>query len=138
MRSLAFLFAALVASSTVTGCFSSAQPGEAHAMRNGYSWLGERFVNGGADHDVIGVGRADGKFNSIMIVVENAPVEVFDMVVTFGDGERFEPKTRLVFGPDSTSRMIDLPGHNRVIRRVDFRYGNLAGGGQAKVELWAR
>jgi hypothetical protein len=73
-----------------------------------------------------------------MIVVENAPVEVFDMVVTFGDGERFEPKTRLVFGPDSTSRMIDLPGHNRVIRRVDFRYGNLAGGGQAKVELWAR
>ena len=138
MRSLAMLFAALVAAATVPGCVSAAQPGEAHAMRNGYNWLGERQVNGGADHDVIPVGRADGKFNSIMIVVENAPVEVFDMVVTFGDGERFEPKTRLVFGPNSTSRMIDLPGRDRVIRRVDFRYGNLAGGGQAKVELWAR
>jgi hypothetical protein len=44
---------------------------------------------------------------------------------------------RLVFGPDSTSRMIDLPGGARVIRRVDFRYGNLVGGVNAKVELWA-
>ncbi|MFT3697251.1 MAG: hypothetical protein QM831_29175 [Kofleriaceae bacterium] len=107
-------------------------------MRNGYSWLGERFVNGGADHDAIGVGRAEGKWNSIMVVVENAPVEIFDMVVTFGDGERWEPKTRMVFNPNTTSRMIDLPGHNRVIRRVDFRYGNLVAGAQAKVELWAR
>jgi hypothetical protein len=138
MRSLSFLLVALLASAVVPGCVSAAQPGEAHAMRNGYNWLGERWVNGGADHDVIGVGRADGKFNSIMVVVENAPVEIFDITVTFGDGEHFDAKTRLVFGPDQTSRMIDLPGHNRVIRRVDFRYGNLAGGGRAKVELWAR
>ena len=82
--------------------------------------------------------RRDGRFTSIMIVVENAPVEVFDIVVTFGDGEHWEAHTRLVFGPDTTSRMIDLPGGARVIRRVDFRYGNLAGAGQAKVELWGR
>ena len=107
-------------------------------MRHGYSWLGERYVNGGADHDVIGVGRADGRFNSIMIVVENAPVEIFDMVVTFGDNERFEPKTRLVFGADSSSRKIDLPGGGRFIKRVDFRYGNLVAGTRAKVELWGR
>jgi hypothetical protein len=107
-------------------------------MRNGYTYLGERFVNGGMDHDVIHVGRRDGRFTSIMIVVENAPVEVFDIVVTFGDGERWEAHTRLVFGPDTTSRMIDLPGGARVIRRVDFRYGNLASAGQAKVELWGR
>jgi hypothetical protein len=107
-------------------------------MREGFSYLGERFVNGGADHDVIHVGRADGRFTAIMLVVENAPVEIFDTIVTFGDNERWEPKTRLVFGPDSTSRKIDLPGGARVIRQVDFHYGNLAGGGQAKVELWGR
>ena len=81
MRSLSFVFTALLASAVVPGCVSSAQPGEAHAMRNGYNYLGERWVNGGADHDVIQVGRADGKFNSIMVVVENAPVEVFDITV---------------------------------------------------------
>jgi hypothetical protein len=32
--------------------------------------------------------------------------------------------------------VIDLPGGARVIRRVEFRYGNLPGGGRARVELW--
>ncbi len=138
MRSLVLLISTIAIISSAGACVSAARPAEAHAMHDGYSYLGERFVNGGADHDVIHVGRADGKFASLMIVVENAPVEIDNMVVTFGNGERFEPRTKLVFGPDSTSRMIDLPGTLRVIRRVDFRYGNLPGGGQAKVELWGR
>lgn len=120
------------------GCVVQAQPGEGHAMRNGYVYLGERFVNGGNDHDVIHVGRADGRFRSIMIVVENAPVEIFDMIVTFGDGERWQVPMRLAFGPGQTSRMIDLPGNLRVIRNVEFHYGNFRGQGQAKVELWGR
>ena len=140
MRStiLAFL---VTASAALAGCVvatAPARPAEQHAMRNGFVYLGERFVNGSADHDVLPVGRADGKFHELMVVVERAPVEIFDMVVTFGNGERFEPRTRLVFGRDSTSRNIDLPGGARVIRRVDFRYGNLVAGAQAKVELWGR
>jgi hypothetical protein len=115
-----------------------ARPAEVRVERAGYVYLGERTVNGGLDHDAIHVGRADGQFHEILIVVERAPVEIFDLVVTFGNGERFEPRTRLVFGRDTTSRNIDLPGGARFIRRVDFRYGNLVAGAQAKVELWAR
>ena len=137
MMRLTSLFTAL-ALAAAPGCFVAAQPGESHAMRNGYTYLGERFVNGGNDHDVLPVGRADGRFHALMIVVENAPVEIFDMVVTFGDGERWEPHLKMVFGPNETSRMLDLPGNARVIRKVDFRYGNFRGQGQAKVELWGR
>lgn len=115
-----------------------ARPAEEHAMRNGFAYLGERFVNGGMDHDVIHVGRRDGRFHEIMIVVERAPIELFDLVVTFGNGERYEAHTRLGFGAGSTSRNIDLPGGARIIQRVDFRYGNLVAGTQAKVELWGR
>jgi hypothetical protein len=133
------LVTGLALTAAAAGCVvHDARPAEAHAMRNGFTYLGERFVNGGADHDVIAVGKADGRFHEVMIVVENAPVELFDLVITMGNGERFEPHTRLTFGPDSTSRKIDLPGGGRFIQRVDFRYGNLAGAGQAKVELWAR
>jgi hypothetical protein len=128
----------LAASGCVVHEATPARPAEAHAMRNGFSYLGERFVDGAVDHDAIPIGRRDGQFREIMIVVERAPVEIFDLVVTFGNGERYEPRTRLVFGPDSTSRSIDLPGGARFIRRVDFRYGNLAGGTRAKVELWGR
>ena len=48
----------------------------------------------------------------------------------------FEPNTRVVFSKDSRSRIIDLPGNKRVIKRVEFKYRDLPGGGKAKVELW--
>jgi hypothetical protein len=140
MRSHVLSFV-LLAFLTTTACVVqpvAARPAEAHAARNGFVYLGERTVNGGLDHDVIPVGRADGRFREIMIVVERAPVEIYDLVVTFGNGERYEPRTRMVFGRDTTSRTIDLPGDLRVIKRVDFRYGNLVAGAHAKVELWGR
>ncbi len=135
MRRLGFLIAGVLA---VTGCYREARPAEEHAMRNGFNWLGERWVDGAVDHDAVHVGRRDGRFTSLMVVVERAPVEIFDMQVTFGDNQRWIVPMRLVFGPDSTSRMIDLPGGARIIRRVDFRYANLAAGARAKVELWGR
>ncbi|HEY6180536.1 MAG TPA: hypothetical protein VIX73_39105 [Kofleriaceae bacterium] len=140
MRSivLASLIALTGAGCVVAAAPPPARPAEAHAMRNGFVFLGERTVNGGVDHDVIGVGRQDGRFHELMVVVERAPVEIFDMVVTFGNNERYEPHMRLVFGRDTTSRNIDLPGGARIIKRVDFRYGNLVAGAQAKVELWGR
>ncbi len=108
------------------------------AARNGFTFLGDRWVHGGADHDALHVGGRAGRYASLMIVVEHSAVEMFDMVVTFGDGERWSPPTRLVFGENTTSRVIDLPGGARAIKRVDFRYGNLPGGGKARVELWGR
>lgn len=136
-----FLRCLLLSVLAVSGCVveaAPARPAEAHARRNGFVFLGDRIVNGGVDHDVIAVGRRDGQFHQLLIVVERAPVEIFDLVVTFGNGERYEPRTRMVFGRDSTSRSIDLPGGARIIRRVDFRYGNLVAGARAKVELWGR
>lgn len=141
MRASFLVFLITAVAALGAGCVvatAPAHPAEAHAARNGFVYLGERIVNGGVDHDVIHVGRHDGRFREIMIVVERAPVELFDLVVTFGNGERYEPHTRLVYGAESTSRNIDLPGNTRIIQRVDFRYRNLVAGAQAKVELWGR
>jgi hypothetical protein len=90
------------------------------------------------DRDVIKVGRDDGRFSVIKLKAEHSALELFDVNVVFGDGTSFSPGTRLVFGQGSWSRTIDLPGGNRTIRRVEFRYGNLPGGGRAQLELWAR
>lgn len=100
--------------------------------------LGERMVDGKADKDAIAVGRDDGRFKAIQLKVEGSSLEMFDVLVTFGDGSSFSPPTRLKFGNGATSRVIDLPGGNRTIKRVDFKYGNLPGGGRAQIELWAR
>lgn len=106
--------------------------------RTGWEKLGERWVNGAADRDVIHVGRDDGRFSRIMLVCEHSSLEMFDVVVRFGDGEVFSPEVRHVFGENTRSRMIDLPGGRRVIKSVEFRYGNLPGGGRAQIELWAQ
>jgi len=103
----------------------------------GWSKLGQRWVNGRADRDVIHVGAIDGRFGRIKLKAEHSALELYDVRVFFGDGTSFSPGTRLVFGQGSWSRDIDLPGGQRVIRRVEFRYGNLPGGGRAQLELWA-
>ena len=98
--------------------------------------LGERWVHGRADRDIIHVGRREGRFHRLQLVVEHSALEMYDVRVVFGDGSTYSPPTRMTFAPGSTTRVIDLPGGGRVIRRVEFRYGNLPGGGRAQVELW--
>lgn len=104
----------------------------------GFEKLGERTIDGKIDRDRIGVGRADGRFKRIAIVVEESAAEIFDVEITFGDGDVLRVPTRLVFDRNTRSRVIDLPGGERVIRHVDFKYGNLPGGGRAHVELWGK
>ncbi len=82
--------------------------------------------------------RSEGRFKRIMLVCEHSALELSDMNMIFGDGQRFSPNTRLVFGKNTRSRVIDLPGDARAIKRVEFKYGNLPGGGKAQLELWAR
>ena len=115
-------------------------PAENNAMAQGYQYLGERWVHGNGREVREGIGglKFDGAFTSIKVVVENAPVQMDDFWVTFGDGQVWRPGTRLVFGPDSTTREIPLPGGARHIRRVDFAMNNFPGDGKAKIELWGR
>jgi hypothetical protein len=111
---------------------------EALPSRGDWTRLGERWVDGAHDRDVIAVGAREGKYRRIMIVVEHSALEMYDVVVNFGDGSRFSPPTRHVFSANTRSHVIDLPGDRRVIRNVEFRYGNLPGGGRAQAELWAQ
>lgn len=139
------ILVALVIASLTTACAVQQRPrpaerrnDRADAQFDAHSkWdkLGERWVDGKVDRDVIPVGRRE-RYSSIKLVVEHSDVEIFDVVVVFGNGETFSPGTRLVFGQGTTSRVIDLPGALRHIERIEFRYGNLPGGGRAQVEVW--
>src|SRR4051794_7418917 len=72
--------------------------------------LAERTVNGRFDKDVIQVGSDDGTFTSIWLKVDGSALEMFDVKVVFGNGTEFEPKTRFIFGKDTNTGVIDLPG----------------------------
>ena len=104
----------------------------------GWTKLGEKWVDGTLDRDTIVVGVVEGTFRRVMLKVEHSRVDLLETTLHFGDGSIFVPETRMSFAPGSTTRVIDLPGAARVIRRATFRYANLPGGGRAQVELWAR
>ena len=111
---------------------------EYHAEPRGdWNKLGERWVDGTHDRDVIFVDARDRAYRRIMIVVEHSALEMDHVVVHFADGSAFSPETRHVFAANTRSHVIDLPGTRRAIHSVEFRYGNLPGGGRAEAELWA-
>lgn len=106
---------------------------------DGWNRLGQREVSFRAERDAIS-GLGEGRFRHLMLVVKDADLEMFDMKVVFGNGETFSPMTRFYFGGDTRSRVIDLPGDARVVRRVEFAYKSVRGGGdgRAVVEVYGR
>ncbi|HEY6090906.1 MAG TPA: hypothetical protein VIV83_02865 [Gemmatimonadales bacterium] len=102
--------------------------------------LGTRRVSFALDHDAMIVAARQGGFTALKIEVAGGDLEMYNIKVTFGNGQTFSPDTRLSFGQGSWSRTIDLPGPVRVVRRVDFWYrSRLRGGrGAASVRLFGR
>ena len=114
--------------------------GCASGRRTGPRWelLGRRDVEFRVDHDVIEVGRAEGRFHELRFVVRGGAIEMYELRVTLGDGEAFRPAERLVLDRGE-GRTIFLPGDRHVVRRVEFVYRSLrAAGRHATVTLYGR
>jgi len=113
----------------------------AHAAQSRARWesLGQREVDFRNDRDRIEVAQNEGRFRQIQVKVTKAPIEIFDMVVTMENDETFRPKLRQRFTEGSGSRIIDLPGERRAIKRIDFSYKSLdRREGKGIVEVLAR
>jgi hypothetical protein len=62
------------------------------------------------------------------------------MRVTFGNGETQEVNLQQVIKAGRSSRVIDLPGKDRVINKVDFWYeaASIGRGKKAEITLWGK
>lgn len=100
--------------------------------------LGTRRVSFAVDHDAMIVGARQGGFTAIKLEVAGGDLEMYNIKVTFGNGQSFSPDTRINFRQGSWSRTIDLPGPVRIVRRVDFWYRSRLRRGVATVRLFGR
>jgi hypothetical protein len=92
------------------------------AQEGRWEYLGEANVDGAVDHDSIAATAARGEFRAIQIRVEKGPILFDRVLVHYGNG-RTEPisiRERIPAG--GRTRVIDLPGNERIIRRVEFWY----------------
>jgi len=127
--------------SVVVAAAALAAPSVAHAQSvwdsRGWVVLGERTVNGNYDHDRIEVGRMEGKFSKLTVVVENSDLQMIDFKIEFSDGTNYHPTVNQFFREGTRTKVIELPPGEHSIRFLDFKYKNTPGGGNAKVGVWA-
>jgi len=102
----------------------------------GWTMLGEQRVSGRVDRDVIRVGRYEGRFNKLTLVVLDSDLELLDFTISFADGTKYEPRVSHYFRENSRTRVFDLPPGEQLITRIDLKYRNLLGGGGARVQVW--
>lgn len=105
----------------------------------GWEFLGKRDVSFGADHDVFRILPRERALHRLLIVVRMNDVELFDVKVSFENGGEFDAKFRGRFLADRDAQIIDLPGGERRVTRVDFRYKSLKQSARrAEIELWGK
>ena len=80
-----------------------------------------------------------GKFTALKIMVKGHDVHFQKVVVHFHNGSKEELTLRDVIPAGGESRVIDLPGKERVIKNIDFWYeAESVGHAGAEVSVWGR
>lgn len=91
------------------------------SLQNDWRIIGERSVKFSSDKDIIKVGGNDW-YTKLKIKVVDAPLHIADMDVVFENGEKVDIAIRENIRQGGESRVLDLPGGERRIDRIEFRY----------------
>ena len=141
MKSLRFVFMTAIFFFT-TQAFAASNMGTGLKKVNDEGWevLGKKMVNMGADHDEIVVTAAEGVFTKIKLVIRKAPLHLGNIRVFFKNGESENFTFDKDFAAGASTRILDLPGNKRIIKKVNLNYTtkNNNGNGRAVVVLWGK
>jgi hypothetical protein len=85
-------------------------------------FLGQRHVTDRIDRDSIEVTASEGTFDAIRIGVKRSAVRFVRVTVVYGAGTSDDLELKDVIPAGGHSRVLDLRGANRVIKRIDFVY----------------
>lgn len=103
-----------------------------------WKFIGDKKVNFLIDRDVIHV-TGNENYRQIKLKVTDGPVHILDMDIYFENGDKFDVSIRNKIPQGGESRVIDLPGGSRSIKKIEFWYetkGFLKGRG--RVAVWGK
>jgi len=109
-----------------------------HPDMTGWRLLGDAWVTGQFPRQIIRVGKYEGRVARVMLVITHGNLEITDVVIHLGNGQRWSPGLRRSFSDGSRSRAVDLPGQVRFIRGVELVHGAVPPGGRALAEIWGQ
>ncbi|MBK8954464.1 MAG: hypothetical protein IPM34_02775 [Saprospiraceae bacterium] len=139
MKNQVHFFAIILMFASFSSPISSACLVQPESVQPRWELLGTRNVNFANDRDEIEVTAAEGLFTALKIKVLRSAMDMNKMVVHFGDGSTENIELKNLFKAGDESRVIDLPGNRRVIKKVVFWYDTKNyKKRRAVVELWGR
>ena len=104
-----------------------------------WRFITDKWVDYGIDHDAILFSSIKDDFRQLRIRVTDAPLQMLDMKIYFDNGDVQDVQLRRVFKQGEESRIIDLVGGLRHLRRIDFWYETKGvKKGKARVAVWGR
>lgn len=132
---LSFLTLILICSTT------NAQRGHrGTAHRNAdFRFIADKDVNFGPDYDVINFGNLNDDFRALKIHVKDAPLHIGMMKIHYDNGQVQNVELKNNFRQGDWSRVIDLDGGMRHLRKIEFWYStNGILKGKSRVAVWGR
>jgi hypothetical protein len=107
-----------------------------HAQ-DGWRFIADKIVAFGVDHDVIVTGNTNDDFRKLKLRVTDGPLKMYDMKVYFDNGDVQDVSIRFRIPQGGESRVIDLDGGLRHIKRIEFWYETKGfRKGRARVAVW--
>ncbi|WP_298520358.1 DUF2541 family protein [uncultured Kordia sp.] len=116
------LYATFILSAILFIGLSSFDTASTETFTKKWEKLGSKKVNYRLDKDVIRVGKHEGTFKKLKLVVSKGAINMHKMVVHYGNGSTEEIKLKHNFSRRSDSRVIDLNGNKRFITKITFIY----------------
>lgn len=104
-----------------------------------WTFLGDKNVGFGVDHDVIHFGNWKDDVRQVKLKITDGPLKMYRMNIHFDNGSVQEVTLRNRFAQGSESRVIELDGGLRHLNKIEFWYetkGFLRG--KARVAVWGR
>ncbi len=117
----------------ITGLFSFSTASKPLPQR--WNFIGDKIAAFGPDRDVLHVTGND-NYRQIKIRVTGAPLYIVDMDIYFDNGEKMNVPLKNRFRQGGESRVIDLPGGSRNLKKIEFLYETIGvAKGKARVAV---
>jgi len=101
--------------------------------------VGDRTVGFVADHDEILVTAWKGTYRKVKFACNKAPIHLHNIKIVYGNGEFTNIKVGRRIAAGTESRVFDLPGGKRIIKKIKFNYKSIPTfKGKAHIVAYAR
>jgi len=119
------------------GIMKAQQPAVVTSDKTGWHKIGETTVSFTKERDEVMVMGAD-RFASIKFRVMDAPIDLQSLEVYYESGDKQDVKVNMPIKAQGESRVIDLNGGERSLKKIVFVYKTVGAqkNGKAHVEIW--